>query len=255
MMEIDATTRAPGQMLGDQARLDDVGEAPEAVEMMPIERTGRAERETHPVKRDRIVAAHGLEGGEGPGVGHVVLRVHLDPGDGGTPGQELAHVPSPEPDARERLLTDHDARTVPERSGARLRAAADELVAGAGGHVDPGVLLAVAPRGARAGRVGGLAVVLAGLGDAVALLGLELGLRSGAGLTIGGQVHGQRSDHGGCDQQVLVHLDSPLALGLITTPPRARPARHTSSVARLDTGGGQRGSPRPRRTWRTARRV
>src|SRR5262249_60514152 len=107
MIEIGAAPRAPGQMPGDQARLDDVGKATEAVEMMPIERTGRAERQTHPVERDRVVSAHALERGEGSGVGHVVLRVHLDPGDGGTPGQELAHVRSPEPDAREGLLIDH----------------------------------------------------------------------------------------------------------------------------------------------------
>src|SRR5438477_8911304 len=40
-------------------------------------------------------------------------------------------------------------------------AAADELVARAGRHVDPRVALLIALGGARAGRVGGLAVVLA----------------------------------------------------------------------------------------------
>src|SRR5437867_6809166 len=55
-------------------------------------------------------------------------------------------------------------------------AAAHDLVARAGGDVDPRVALVVALGGARARRVGSLAVVLAGLGDAEALFGLELRL-------------------------------------------------------------------------------
>src|SRR5438552_6114959 len=66
-----------------------------------------------------------------------------------------------------------------------LRAAADDFVAAALGNVEPGVPLTVALGGARARGVRCLAVVLAGLGDAVALLVLELRHRRGPGLRRG----------------------------------------------------------------------
>src|SRR5262245_42901980 len=80
------------------------------------------------------------------------------------PTAPIATVPSPAPIAApaDRLLP-------------RLQAALDHAVAGALRHVDPGVALPVALGGARAGRVGGLTVVLAGLRDPEALLVLELG--------------------------------------------------------------------------------
>src|SRR5262245_5966107 len=94
----------------------------------------------------------------------------------------------------------------PFHSRPRLDAAPDQLVAGPGRNVDPRVLLVVAPRGAGARGVGGLAVVLAGFGDAVALLGLELRLRRRAGLTVRDHRHGERRDHGGRNEQVLLHV-------------------------------------------------
>src|SRR2546426_321479 len=71
-------------------------------------------------------------------------------------------------------------------------AAAHDLVARARGDVDPRVALVVALGGAGARRVGGLAVVLAGLGDAEALLGLELRLRCGTGVRQRGVRHRER---------------------------------------------------------------
>src|SRR5438477_9451162 len=75
--------------------------------------------------------------------------------------------------ARARLDT---MATTPDRStvsGSGL-AAAHDAVAIAFGDVDPGLLVAVDLRGAGAGIVAGRgAVVLAGLGEAVALLGFE----------------------------------------------------------------------------------
>src|SRR4029450_6772963 len=55
--------------------------------------------------------------------------------------------------------------------------AADDLVARSARQRDPGIGLIVLLGGAGARRVGRLAVVLAGLGDAVALLHVALGLR------------------------------------------------------------------------------
>src|SRR5574342_1419330 len=77
----------------------------------------------------------------------------------------------------------------------RLQAAVHHPRAGSLGHVDPGVALLVPPRGARARAVGGLAVVLARLGDAEALLVLEL--RGGSGARLGGSQQRQREggDH------------------------------------------------------------
>src|SRR5262245_9520332 len=66
-------------------------------------------------------------------------------------------------------------------------AAAHEPATGAGGHVDPGIALVVFLRGPGARRVGRLTVVLTGFRDPIALLCLELGLRSGSGLGYSGQ--------------------------------------------------------------------
>src|SRR5262245_24772230 len=67
--------------------------------------------------------------------------------------------------------------TTPSRSKARSGgglAAANDAVAIAFRHVDPGLLVGVDLRGSGAGIVAGRgAVVLAGLGEAVALLGFE----------------------------------------------------------------------------------
>src|SRR5438067_828280 len=82
----------------------------------------------------------------------------------------------------------------------RLRAAAHDLVAGAGRHVDPRVALLVAPGGAGARRVRRLAVILAGLGDAIALLGLELRLGSRTGR--GRHRQGEGGGHGGRDEEL-----------------------------------------------------
>src|SRR4030095_13629080 len=133
----------------------------------------------------------------------------LEPGDGGTRRQELADVRGPQPDAgprRKSALPVHGVHAVPEGSGPWLGAAADQLLAGPGRHVDPRVLLAIAARGARAGGVGRLAVILARLRDAVALLRLELGLGRRAGLAVGDERHGESGDHGRRGGQVLLHF-------------------------------------------------
>src|SRR5262249_59545634 len=77
-------------------------------------------------------------------------------------------------------------------------------------------------------RVGGLTVVLAGLGDAVAVLGLDLRLRRRPTLGIHGQGQGEGRCNGGGDDQVrLLHVGSPFLRGLLnrtmTTPYGCRP--------------------------------
>src|SRR6185369_5578962 len=89
-------------------------------------------------------------------------------------------------------------------------AAADDLVAGASRHVDPRIVLAIALAGAGARGVRGLGVVLAGLHDAVALLGLELGLGGRAGLR--GDRHREGGGHGGSDEELGRLHESLLAL-------------------------------------------
>src|SRR5437016_2752773 len=87
----------------------------------------------------------------------------------------------------------------------RLPVAAHDLLARALRHVDPGILLVVALRGARAGRHLRLAIVLAGLHDPVALLVLELRNLGGAR----GRHERQREGGGdsGREQQLSVHHD------------------------------------------------
>src|SRR5262245_42859000 len=91
----------------------------------------------------------------------------------------------------------------------RLQAAADQPLAGAGRHEDPGVLLAVTSRRSGARGIGSLAVILPGLGDPIALLGLEPGFRRGtAALALGGEREGERRSHGRCDEELgLFHVD------------------------------------------------
>src|SRR5215470_17719378 len=95
----------------------------------------------------------------------------------------------------------------------RLGTAAGELVTGAGGHVDPGVALGVLRSGASAGVGGGLAIVLAGLGDAVALLVIEAGDGRRAGESGAGGGEGNCGRHGRSDQGGL-HRGSPWVSGL-----------------------------------------
>src|SRR5262245_13410692 len=58
-----------------------------------------------------------------------------------------------------------------------LGAATHESVTGTRGHIDPCIALVIFLRGPGTRRVRRLAVILAGLGDPIALLRLELGLR------------------------------------------------------------------------------
>src|SRR5215467_6015151 len=76
-----------------------------------------------------------------------------------------------------------------------LATATHEPVTGARGYVNPGITLVIFLRGPGARRVRRLAVVLAGFGDPIALLRLELGLWSWPSLGDSGQ--GQSGGKGG----------------------------------------------------------
>ena len=68
------------------------------IEVTLVDRTRRTEREADAVEGDRVVTPHGVERALCRAAAHVVLRVHLEPGDGRTRGGELGHVPGSQPD-------------------------------------------------------------------------------------------------------------------------------------------------------------
>src|SRR5712691_4829836 len=129
----------------------------------------------------------------------------------------------------------------------RLQGAVHHPVAGALRHVDPGVALLVALRGAGARGVRGLAVVLARLRDAEALFVLELGRRRRPGLGRGKEREREGGDHRGCDHELhLVHHGSPCGEALTTDGPRPTIRR----ARPLDTGTSRPGS---RKWWPSVR--
>src|SRR5262245_40790697 len=99
------------------------------------------------------------------------------------------------------IPADPPTRSTRAMSGLRrLQAPVDELLAGALGHVHPGVPLLVALGRARAGRVGCLAVVLARPPEPVSILVLELWYRRRARLGPRQDWRGERSRHRRTDQ-------------------------------------------------------
>src|SRR5215475_4830184 len=67
--------------------------------MVLIETAGTAERESHPVHRDRIPVSNLLQRTPRSPTTHVVLGVDLEPGNGGVRGHHVIDMPSAEPDA------------------------------------------------------------------------------------------------------------------------------------------------------------
>ena len=102
VVQIGAARDAPGQMLGDQARLDAIGQRPEPCEVSRVERPVAAEREPDAVERDGVVPPHRLELRDGGPAAHVVLRVHLDPRQRRPRREDLRDVRRPQPDPARR---------------------------------------------------------------------------------------------------------------------------------------------------------
>ena len=72
--------RAPGQMFGDQSRLDALGERRERGQVPPVDSLGGAERQSDAVQRNRVMRAHLFEHGKAR-LAQVVFAVHFHPAD------------------------------------------------------------------------------------------------------------------------------------------------------------------------------
>src|SRR5207237_2079655 len=87
-----AARLAPGQVLGDERRLQTLDQPRQPLEVRGVQPLRAAERESHPVDRERIVRAQVLEGPDGGPAPHVILGVHLEPADGGQALEDLRHA-------------------------------------------------------------------------------------------------------------------------------------------------------------------
>src|SRR5262249_14998296 len=115
--------------------------------------------------------------------------------------------------------------------------ATHEPATGACRHVDPRIALAIFLRGPGTRRVRRLAVVLTGFGDPIALLRLELGLRSWPSLSDSGQR--QRGGEGGGHEETgglhRLHRVSPYLESETIGALRCRVSIHSAtSAARYD---------------------
>lgn len=100
--EIGAADRAPRQVLGDEAWLHAFDHRGDTRKMCGIEAVGAAEREPHAVERERIIAPDTVEIVGCRAAAHVVLGMHLEPGDGGMCFERLAMMTKAQPDTRSR---------------------------------------------------------------------------------------------------------------------------------------------------------
>src|SRR6185437_3693299 len=151
LVRVAPVDRGPGQMLGNERRLEAAHQRLEAREVAFVERIGGAERKADAVQAQRIERAGALERRERrAAVGEEVLAVDLDQRERGT-ARDIA------------LLALGGLR-------ARLGELAAPLLARALGHHLPVRRIVVARRLAGARMARRAAIVLAGRGDAVALL-------------------------------------------------------------------------------------
>src|SRR6266446_6519628 len=149
--------------------------------MDTINAVGTADGDADGMNRDRVVASEIRAQLESVRIGEKILRMNLEPSDGRASGHHLRNVRKPKAD------TGPFSRALSSVTGdghvslswlLRLKAATDDAVAVSRRHVDPGFRIAIELRGSPTRVVAGrCAVVLAGLRDAVALLGLERGRR------------------------------------------------------------------------------
>src|SRR5581483_8359649 len=132
--------------------------------------------------------------------------------------------------------------------GLRSEASVHQPVTRPLGDVHPGVPLGVPLRGPGARRVRGLAVVLAGLGDPVALLVIELGggprtaLRPGEDGAAEGGRHG-RGDEQGRGERPLHRSLPPIARRCAGAVPRPRARSGRLTLGALDSGAATGDAP------------
>ncbi len=86
-------------MFGDQAGFDPVDDMSQTPKMGGVEPVGTAQRQTHAVQRDRVVAANRVEIAWHRAAAHVVFGMHLEPRDIGTRLGDRLMVPKAQPDA------------------------------------------------------------------------------------------------------------------------------------------------------------
>ena len=199
---IGALPGAPRQMLRHERRLDAFDQRREPLQMRLVRRRIGRQRQRDAVQRDRMRRADALEPGQPrSAVDHVVLGMHLEPQARARRRLRrlemlrLQAQPGAQHGFAAKLIArlQRAPRLHRSRGNRRDAAAAGACASGlhrrqrafalrgrhrrAGALRDrlPGVALVVDLRGSRAGGAGaGFAVVLAGLGDAVALLGARL---------------------------------------------------------------------------------
>ena len=129
----DRVVARPGEMLREQARLVAVDQMPEALEVVPVEGPGGADRQADPVQRQRIALADGAEIAMRRTAGaHVVLGMDLEPADIGLARQDRLVVLGLEADADARGdrslaegLRGHDRLFSPVRVRGARRAGGD----------------------------------------------------------------------------------------------------------------------------------
>jgi hypothetical protein len=79
IVEERAFVGRPGEMLGNQNRLKALGDRREPLQMRPVERSGRADRQANPVERQRVALANGVDAAMRRAAGaHVILRVDFE---------------------------------------------------------------------------------------------------------------------------------------------------------------------------------
>ena len=96
--EIASADHAPGQVLGDQSRLDPRNHFPHARKVGHVQPFGTAQRQANAMQRDRIIAANGVQVSGRAAAAHVVLGVHLKPCNRGTLCCHDMMVPEAQPD-------------------------------------------------------------------------------------------------------------------------------------------------------------
>ena len=230
-------------VVGDARRLDALREARQPIEMPRVDAGGRAEREADAVQAHVIALACCVQHCErSAAVGKEILRMDFDEAERRRAVHHLGIVRLAQADAcalrchrgaRHGLLLDRGHRL--------FGVLAAQLGAGALGDVAPfvgthvGLVLAGARVRARQVR----AIVLAGLGNAVALF-LAAGLLV-SGVDAGQQAEGQHGREGRRGNETLVHQKSPVLVdGCDATAPAMKNNERMSKQAANPYTAGSR---------------
>jgi len=114
VVEVDPADRTPRQVLGNQHRLDTLDQCLEAAEVNAVEVLGAAQRQSHAMKANRVIAAQLEESVEGNGLGHIIFGMHLEKAEFGSRRRNLGDMGRAQADARA-AVRDHGHKHVPRR--------------------------------------------------------------------------------------------------------------------------------------------